>query len=178
MGMVLFENRLSTGINIQPANLGLLCSRNIILSSTMISAVKLWKYLLARWAYLNFECFYSGENQNFKARISPFNKYFSKCTNQREILPPVLAHRMLVSPSNRLILYLDHYQTPCRTTPSGRKVIRRRGRGRERKKTNLVATYVCTQPVYIEAGQRTHFARTNMYRYRYNGIGRTLQGVW
>ena len=48
-----------------------------------------------------------------KATFPPFKQHFSKCPNQRKILSPILAHRMLSSLSNELILYLLHYQTPC-----------------------------------------------------------------
>ena len=43
------------------------------------------------------------------------NFYFYKCPYQSELLPPVLDYRVLSSPSNKLLLFLDHYQTPCRT---------------------------------------------------------------
>lgn len=38
-------------------------------------------------------------------RVIIFYKYFTKCTNQSEILQPVLSPRMLPGMSNKLILY-------------------------------------------------------------------------
>ena len=51
--------------------------------------------------------------QKFKATVPSFKQHFSKCPNQRNIFPPFFVHRMFSSLSNKLILYLLHYQTPC-----------------------------------------------------------------
>ena len=48
--------------------------------------------------------FKSKAKQTFKATVLPFKK---------KILPPTVAHRMLSSLSNKLMLYLLHYQIPC-----------------------------------------------------------------
>ena len=53
--------------------------------------------------------------QKLKATVPPGKHYFFKCPNQRNIFPHILAHRMLSRPSNKIILYLLHYQTPCIT---------------------------------------------------------------
>ena len=51
--------------------------------------------------------------QKCKATVPSFKQHFSKCPNQRKILPPIFAHMMFSNLSNKLILYLLHYQTPC-----------------------------------------------------------------
>ena len=70
-------------------------------------------FLLYVQACLSFEHVPQGEAlRKLKPTVPTFKMYFSKCTYQRRILPPILAHKMLCSLSNKHLLYVDHYQTP------------------------------------------------------------------
>jgi hypothetical protein len=53
--------------------------------------------------FLKFELFFHGANQNKKVILSLFNRYISRYNN---------LHRIFSRPSDKLIICVDHYQTP------------------------------------------------------------------
>ena len=68
------------------------------------------------WIFMNISVLSISKleaKQKLKATVPPVNNIFSNVPTKGKILPHILVHRMLSIPSNKLILYLLHYQTPC-----------------------------------------------------------------